>query len=110
MWSSLDAIPYAGNIIFEHLSGLHLGSGWYQNKDGSKFRMGVKYPGGTKIRYSSDLRQKPLKVSQIVDWGILEKLRRFDSPWAEFIDMVLEQKLYFVRVDSVTESPPEHYL
>jgi DNA gyrase subunit A len=108
VWSSLDAIPYAGNIIFEHLSGLHLGSGWYRDKDGGKFRMGVKYPGGTKIRYSSDLRQKPLKVSQIVDWGILEKLRRLDSPWAEFIDMVLEQRLYFVRVDSIIESAAEH--
>ena len=107
VWSSLDAIPYAGNIIFEHLSGLHLGSGWYQNKDGNKFRMGIKYPGGAKIRYSSDLREKPLKASQIVDWGILEKLRKLDSPWAEFIDMVLEQKLYFVRVDSVKESPAE---
>jgi DNA gyrase subunit A len=106
-WSSLDAIPYASSIIFEHLSDLHLGSGWYKDKDGNKFRMGIKYQTGTKIRYSSDLRQKPLKISQIVDWGILEKLRRLDSPLAEFIDMVLEQKLYFVRVGGITEADAE---
>ena len=106
-WSSLDAIPYAGSIIFEHLSDLHLGSGWYKDKAGDKFRMGIKYQTGSKIRYSSDLRQKPLKISQIVDCGILEKLRRLDSPLAGFIDMVLEQKLYFVRVGGIMEADAE---
>ncbi len=107
VWSSLDTIPHAGDVIFEYLSSRHLGSGWYLNKSGEKFRLGIKYPGGAKIRYSSDLRQKPLKLSQIVDWGILEKLRELDAPWTEFIDAVIEQKLYFMRVARVTEAPAD---
>ena len=107
VWSSLDAIPFAGKIIFEHLSRLHEGSGWYTDRNGEKFRMGITYPGGVKIRYARDLREKPLKTSQIVGWGILEKLRRLDSPLAGFIDQVLTQKLYFVRVEHITGAPAE---
>ena len=100
-WSSLDAIPYAGKIIFEELSRLSLGGGWYLGKDGEKFRAGIKYQGGCKIRYSTDLKEKPLKMSQMVGWGILEKLGRTGSPLAEFIKEAVNNRIYFVRVESV---------
>src|SRR3989338_6200444 len=60
-----DIIPYAGNILFRELSNHHLGGGWYQDAEGEKFRMGVKYPDGTKIRYSSDLHEIPLRKTQV---------------------------------------------
>jgi len=100
-WSTLDAIPYAGKLIFEELSRLSLGGGWYMDKDGGKFRAGVKYQSGCKIRYSTDLKKKPLKISQIVDWGILKKLEKTGSPFSGFINEVVSNGLYFARVESV---------
>jgi len=106
-WSSLDAIPYAGKVVFEELSKAHLGGGWYQDKDGEKFRAGIKYQRGAKIRYSTDLKNKPLKVSQIVSWGIMDKLRKIESPISDFIDEVIKEKISFVKVDSVECAPAE---
>ena len=100
-WSSLDAIPYAGEVIFGELSKRSIGGGWYLDKGGEKFRAGIRYQGGCKIRYSTDLKEKPLKTSQMVSWGILEKLRRLDSPLADFIDEVINKKIYFARVECV---------
>jgi DNA gyrase subunit A len=107
-WSSLDAIPHAGAVIFEELSRLHLGGGWYQGPDGGKFRAGIKYQSGCKIRYAATLKDAPLKISQIVDWGILEKLRKTGSWLSAFIDEVVTQQLYFIRVESVRPAPAEH--
>ncbi|MBU1038061.1 MAG: DNA gyrase subunit A [Candidatus Omnitrophica bacterium] len=100
-WSSLDAIPYAGEVIFGELSKRSIGGGWYLDKGGEKFRAGIRYQGGCKIRYSTDLKEKPLKTSQMVSWGILEKLRRLDSSLADFIDEVINKKIYFARVECV---------
>ncbi|MDO8525551.1 MAG: DNA gyrase subunit A [Candidatus Omnitrophota bacterium] len=106
-WSSLDIIPYAGKAIFEELSKAHLGGGWYHDKDGCKFRAGIKYQSGGKIRYSTDLQDKPLKISQIVSWGIMDKLRKIESPLFTFIDEVINEQLYFVKVDSVERASEE---
>jgi len=106
-WSSLDIIPYASKMIFSELSRLHIGGGWYQDTNGNKFRMGVKYQSGCKIRYSTDLRDKPLRISQIVNWGIIDKIRKIDSPLFGFIDAVMNQQLYFVRVDSAESASAE---
>ncbi|MCX5667565.1 MAG: DNA gyrase subunit A, partial [Candidatus Omnitrophica bacterium] len=106
-WSSLDAIPYAGKSVFKELSEAHLGGGWYKDNEGKKFRAGIKYQGGGKIRYSTDLWDKPLSASQAVGWGIMDKLRQIESPLFNFIDEVIKERLHFVRVDSVKESPAE---
>ena len=106
-WSSLDAVPYAGETIFEELSRLSIGGGWYLDKDGGKFRAGIKYRSGCKIRYSADLREKPLTTSQMVEWGILEKLRRAGSPLCDFIDEVINNRVHFVRVESVEDAAAE---
>ncbi len=106
--SSFDRIPNAGSVLFEDLSEHHLGSGWYQDVEGNKFRSGISYPDGTKIRYSSDLRDRPLGRTQIVDWGIQDKLGRIGSRWAPFIDDVLENNTYFMSVEKVETAPAEH--
>ncbi len=106
-WSSLDTIPYAGERIFGELSRLHLGGGWYQDAVGNKFRMGIKYGQGCKIRYSAALQEKALKLSQVVGWGILEKLARINSPLSDFIYSIIEEKIYFLRVESITPAPAE---
>ena len=100
-WSSLDAIPHAARIIFDELSRLHLGGGWYSDKDGHKFRMGIKHRAGCKIRYSHDLKQKALSVSQIVDWGILEKLKRTDSSLFGVVSDMIQENICFARVSCV---------
>ncbi|MFH0876769.1 MAG: DNA gyrase subunit A [Candidatus Omnitrophota bacterium] len=100
-WSSLDLIPYAAKAIFDELSHAHLGGGWYQQKNGQKFRGGIKYTTGCKIRYAQDLQEKPLKLSQIVDWGILEKLRKIDSPLFDVVNNMIQQGLSFARVACV---------
>ena len=106
-WSSLDILPYAGSMVFEELSKAHLGGGWYQDSAGHKFRSGIKYQGGTKIRYCEDLQEKPLKMSQIVNWGILDKLRKMDSPFFRFLDEILKQNVCFAQVASVEWVPAQ---
>ena len=105
--SKHDLIPYAGASIFAELSGMHIGSGWYQDLNGDKFRMGIKYPAGTKIRYSNDLAEKPLRKSQILSWGIEEKLKKTGSPLFTFVDGIAKNKIYFSRVVSIDKSPPQ---
>jgi len=106
-WSSLDIIPFAGEKIFEELSNLHLGGGWYKDWQGGKFRMGIKYGTGCKIRYAADLKEKPLRLSQVINWGILEKLKKIRSPLSGFIDELIENQLLFLRVDSVVPAPAD---
>ncbi|MBZ1348185.1 MAG: DNA gyrase subunit A [Candidatus Nealsonbacteria bacterium] len=97
-----DIIPYAGKMLFGELRENHLGAGWYQDINGNKFRMGIKYPnGGCKIRYSSDLREKPLRKTQVIDWGIKEKLDKIGSPLFEFLNHIIENKIYFLKVASI---------
>ncbi|PIQ98476.1 MAG: hypothetical protein COV64_01065 [Candidatus Nealsonbacteria bacterium CG11_big_fil_rev_8_21_14_0_20_39_9] len=107
-WNKHDLIPYAGKILFQELSKNHIGSGWYQDTNGNKFRMGIKYPnGGCKIRYSADLWEKPLRKTQVIDWGIKEKLNRINSPLFEFLDYIIKNKIYFLKVSSVRKATSE---
>jgi DNA gyrase subunit A len=76
---NLDTESIPGGKIWAELSQKHIGGGWYLDKDGKKFRAGIKYPTGAKIRYSSDLRGKTLSYRQIEAWGILSKLERAGS-------------------------------
>lgn len=72
--------------IWSSLSESHLGGGWYINKEGNKFRSGIKYPNKSKIRYSKDLNQKTLSLLQLKDLGILNKLEAIESPLVEKIN------------------------
>jgi len=105
--SSHEVIPFAGKRIFKELSRYHLGSGWYQDCSGQKFRQGIGYPTGSKIRYSADLLEKPLHRSQIVEWGISNKLQRIGSPVSETIERINRDDLYFIKIDSITQVPQE---
>ncbi len=100
-WNKYDLIPYGGKMLFQELSSNHLGAGWYQDINGNKFRMGIKYPnGGCKIRYSVDLWEKPLRKTQVIDWGIEEKLNRIGSPLFNFLEHIVKNKIYFLKVSS----------
>lgn len=105
--SAFEIIPYAGEKVFGELSGKHIGSGWYASKSGEKFRAGVKYGTECKIRYSKELKEKPLRKSQIVEWGIKEKLEKIDSPLCDFINHVIQDNIYFMKVSSVTPVGPQ---
>ncbi|MFQ6121398.1 MAG: LAGLIDADG family homing endonuclease, partial [Methanosarcinales archaeon] len=100
-----EIIPYAGEKIFNELSKRHLGGGWYKDKQGNKFRMGIKYQTGYKIRYSKDLKKKPLRRSQVIEWNILEKLEKINSPLFDFINQIIENEIYFLKVSYVEEMP-----
>jgi DNA gyrase subunit A len=75
-----ECIP--GRKIFEALSEHHLGGDWYQDQNGKKFRAGIKYPGGGKIRYDIDLHKRDVSFRQLEEWGIVAKLDRIGSPLA----------------------------
>ena len=105
--SKHDLIPYAGANVFAELSTRHIGGGWYQDLNGNKFRMGIKYSTGSKIRYANDLAEKPLRKCQVLDWGIGEKLKKIGSPLSNFVDDIVENKTYFSRVVSIERSTPQ---
>ncbi len=83
-----ECVPSAA--IWQEFSKHHIGSGWFVNKDGKKFRSGIKYETGTKIRYSSDLHEKTLSYRQIESWGILAKLEKIGSPLAAKIRNLID--------------------
>lgn len=105
--SAFETIPYAGRHIFGELSAKHIGSGWYTSKSGEKFRAGVKYGTGCKIRYSKDLKEKPLRKSQLIEWGIKEKLEKISSPLYAFVNHIMQSSVYFMKVTSVTLAAAE---
>ena len=75
-----ECIP--GRKIFEALSEHHLGGGWYQDQNGKKFRAGIKYPSGRKIRYDIELHERDISFRQLEEWGVVAKLNRIGSPLA----------------------------
>ena len=103
-----DIIPYAGRILFGELRKHHLGAGWYQDTNGNKFRMGIKHRAGCKIRYSSsDLWEKPLRKTQVIDWGIKNKLEKIGSSLFNFLDQIIKNKIYFIKVASIRKVAPQ---
>ena len=105
--SFFDAIPYAGEIIFGELSKKHIGGGWYEDNGGNKFKSGIKYPTGSKIRYSKDLKEKMLTKSQIVDWGIQRKLKDIDSALSSKVDHIIDGDIYFMNVQNTEKTKSE---
>ena len=105
--SNYDLIPYGARYIFKELSKQHLGSGWYKDINEKKFRMGIKYPAGCKIRYSKNLLDTPLRRSQIIDWGIRDKLKRINFPISNFVEGVIKDDIYFLKVASIEKASPQ---
>ncbi len=105
--SSFEIIPFVGNPIFSELSEKHIGSGWYTDKEGNNFRLGIKYKTGSKIRYSKQLKEIPLRKSQIIEWNILEKLRRINSVYYKFLKEIIDNKIYFLQINKINETNPE---
>ncbi len=99
-----EIIPHSGKILFSELSRQHLGGGWYRDEKGKKFRAGIKYRTGVKIRYAQDLQEKNLGKSQIIHWGILGKLWRINSPYAPIIKNIIDDNLFFLKVETVEKS------
>jgi DNA gyrase subunit A len=83
-----ETIPSAPiwNEFFKH----RIGSGWFVDKNGNKFRSGIKYETGVKICYSSDLREETLSYRQIETQGILAKLEKIGSPLAEKVRRLID--------------------
>ncbi len=105
--SNFEIVPFLGNLIFSELSEKHLGAGWYKDRDERKFRLGIKYHTGCKIRYSKDLKEKSLRRSQIIEWNILEKLEKIDSIYYKFLKDVIENKIFFIQVKKIEKINPE---
>jgi DNA gyrase subunit A len=108
MVSSFDRIPFASTAVFSDLSEHHRGGGWYEDNAGIKFRCGITYPDGTKIRYASDLKEHQLGRTQIMDWGIQSKLERIGSDLAPILEEIVEKNIYFLNVKEIKVAPAEH--
>src|SRR3989344_4388871 len=105
--SNNEILPFASEKIFQELSESHLGGGWYKDKDGNKFREGIKHPSGVKIRYAENLHEKPLRISQIIEWGINEKLKKIGSETHTFIKSIIRDDIYFIKVKNIKEVKDE---
>lgn len=105
--SQYDIIPHGGENIFKEFSQRHIGGGWYNTRTGTKFRMGIKYQTGAKIRYSSDLIEKPLRKCQVIEWKIGEKLNKIGSPLAACVSEVIKKDIYFLKVSCIDKLPAE---
>ncbi len=105
MWNNYDLVPFASRWIFRELSMANVGGGWYvDGSTGEKFRQGITYQGGGKMRYKADISELPIRMSQIVEWGIAEKLNRIGSPLSEFFNHMQTSGLFFKKVRSVSHS------
>lgn len=102
--SDFDILPFGSQKIFAELSKHHLGSGWYQDGNGQKFRAGIHYKDGTKIRYSSDLYDMPIHTSQVIAWGIQNKLAKLNSTLSPFINSIINDKINFSEVTSIEDA------
>jgi DNA gyrase subunit A len=101
-----DAIPFLGKALFEEFKDKHLGGGWYYdtvNKE--KFRLGIKYLNGTKIRYASNLLDT-IKIykTTIAELNILGKARRINSKHITLLREMLEENLYFIPVKNIEKA------
>ncbi|HDZ76523.1 MAG TPA: DNA gyrase subunit A, partial [Candidatus Omnitrophica bacterium] len=105
--AAFEVVPYAGENIFAELTNKHIGGGWYKSASGEKFRAGIKYSAGSKIRYSKELRSLPLRKTQIIEWGIKEKLEKIKSPLYDFVNHIIKDNIYFIKVASITKAPSQ---
>lgn len=100
--SNYNLLPY-GEKVFEELTKSHLGGGWYKDFSDRKFRSGIKYPKGSKIRYCKYLHSRPIRVSQIVDWGIQKKLQRIGGKLCCFLENISKDGIFFLKVNKIED-------
>ena len=95
-------IPFFGEKVFNIFSEKHIGSGWYQSEDGEKFRLGIKYKNGTKIRYAKEL-PKNIKIysDTVEELNILEKLHRLDGKLYEHLKYIVDNRIRLLKVNQV---------
>ena len=103
--SKYEEVPYIGQYIFKEFHEKHLGGGWYLSPEGEKIRAGLKYPDGTKIRYSKDLVQT-IRVykSNLMALGILIKLQLIGSIYFLLLKEFLKNNIWFIKVKNVKET------
>jgi len=101
-------LPYFGKKIFDIFSEKHLGAGWYEDENGKKFRLGIKYKNGSKIRYAKEL-SKNIKIysDTLEELNILEKLKRLDTPLYNKLKYIIDNKIRFIKVKEVKKSQDE---
>jgi DNA gyrase subunit A len=106
--SKYEEIPYIGSFIFKEFSEKHLGGGWYEDVNGNKIRIGIKYPDGTKIRYAKDLK-KNIKIykTTISLLNIKEKMEAIGSEYLPLIENILENDWFFIKVKTVSDFSAE---
>ena len=97
--SKWEEIPFLGSLIISEFREKHLA------KDGSKFRHGIKYKTGIKIKYHRNLiNDFRLYRSAAKELGIYERL---GSNLFSFLRDVLEKNIYFIRVKSIKKAKEE---
>jgi len=101
--SRYEKIPFLGRKLFQEFSEKHLGGGWYCGEGPErKFRMGIKYKNGTKVRYSQDLLERvQVYKSNIESLNILEKAKKLNSRYFSLAREILEENLYFIPVKAI---------
>lgn len=92
--------------IFEELSNLHLGGGWFKDvTNGKKFRLALDKK--DKIRYGKSegrtINERPLDLNRAVVQGWLDKLKRIGSPLAERLEYLSGR--FFIPVTQVEILP-----
>jgi len=101
-------LPYFAKKVFTIFSERHLGAGWYKGEDGKKFRLGIKYKNGVKIRYAKELADNiKLYSDSIEELNILEKLKRLDTKLYEHLKYIVDNKIRFIKVKKVKKIKDE---
>lgn len=100
--SEYEGIRFASEKLFGELSSNHTGNDGYIGVENNKFISGIQYPNECKIRYC-----KTLGLSQIVEWGIMEKLKGIGLHFAEFLEDMQKDNIYFLKVHEISEASAE---
>ncbi|TFG25948.1 MAG: DNA topoisomerase 4 subunit A, partial [Promethearchaeota archaeon] len=106
--SKYEEIPYIGKYIFEEFSEKHLGGGWYLDKYGKKVRLGIKYPDGTKLRYSKNLKDNiRIYKSTLEILNIKEKMEVIGSAYLDIINNIIKHNLSFIKIKELRKINPK---
>ncbi len=101
-------LPYFAKKVFDIFSKRHLGAGWYRGEDGKKFRLGIKYKNGAKIRYAKELADNiRLYSDSIEELNILAKLKRLDTKLYKQLKYIIDNKIRFIKVSTIEEASDE---
>ncbi len=103
--SKYEIIPYAGSLLSNEFRERHLGGGWYSTENNQKIRCGIKYKEKSKIRYHRNLIDdiNIYRNSNLND-SIFEKSKLIKSKYYDFLNYVIENKIFFIRVKRINES------